>query len=413
MNRTDTTILRELAARVAEVASLPIQEERRRLWRRHNALKPDRPMVLIFPEGSWRELLPEAVLRCEDSDARRIEADFRRRIYYHEHFADDMVIEADFKVPAAVSLGSWGLEPRRHPSTEAHGAWAFEPVLNDRADLDKLQTPEVTHDQEETKRRIARAEELFGDILTIRPVGVQHISYHLMSRYTDLRGLEQMMVDMFEEPEMIHNTMTFFVEAYESILRRYEELNLLSLNNDGTYHSSGAVGYTEEIPKPGYDPEHIRPSDMWSSAESQELAGVGPSQHDEFALTYERQLLAPFALNGYGCCEPLTDRLDLIFSIPNIRRISISPWADVDVAAERLGPNYIYNWKPKPMDLVGGFDEDAIRGYLRHTLEVARQNDCVLEMVLKDTHTCEHHPERFDRWSQIAREEIDRVTSAG
>jgi hypothetical protein len=25
-------------------------------------------------------------------------------------------------------------------------------------------------------------------------------------------------------------------------------------------------------------------------------------------------------------------------------------------------------------------------------------------MVLKDTHTCEHHPERFDHWLQIARE---------
>jgi hypothetical protein len=27
-----------------------------------------------------------------------------------------------------------------------------------------------------------------------------------------------------------------------------------------------------------------------------------------------------------------------------------------------------------------------------------------MEMVLKDTHTCEHHPERFDRWVAIARE---------
>jgi hypothetical protein len=25
-------------------------------------------------------------------------------------------------------------------------------------------------------------------------------------------------------------------------------------------------------------------------------------------------------------------------------------------------------------------------------------------MILKDTHTCEHRPERFDQWSRIARE---------
>jgi hypothetical protein len=27
-------------------------------------------------------------------------------------------------------------------------------------------------------------------------------------------------------------------------------------------------------------------------------------------------------------------------------------------------------------------------------------------MILKDTHTCENRPERFDRWSLIAREEV-------
>ena len=29
-------------------------------------------------------------------------------------------------------------------------------------------------------------------------------------------------------------------------------------------------------------------------------------------------------------------------------------------------------------------------------------------MILKDTHTCENHPERFTRWTEIARQEIDR-----
>jgi hypothetical protein len=31
-------------------------------------------------------------------------------------------------------------------------------------------------------------------------------------------------------------------------------------------------------------------------------------------------------------------------------------------------------------------------------------------MILKDTHTCEHHPERFDRWTKIAREEVNRAS---
>jgi len=31
-------------------------------------------------------------------------------------------------------------------------------------------------------------------------------------------------------------------------------------------------------------------------------------------------------------------------------------------------------------------------------------------MILKDTHTCQHHPERFDQWTRIARELIDAMS---
>jgi hypothetical protein len=143
---------------------------------------------------------------------------------------------------------------------------------------------------------------------------------------------------------------------------------------------------------------------MWGSAEAQELAGVSPAMHEAFSLRYERELLAPFGLTGYGCCEDLTGKLDDVLTIPNIRRISISPFADVAACAEHLGDQAIFSWKPNPAHLVGTFDEDRIRSYIRHAVAVTQANGCVLEMVLKDTHTCEHHPERFDRWVAIARE---------
>jgi hypothetical protein len=184
------------------------------------------------------------------------------------------------------------------------------------------------------------------------------------------------------------------------------DLNLLSLNNDNTYHSSGGNGYTDQLPAAGFDPDHVRPCDLWASAESQELAGVSPRMHREFAMRYERELLAPFGLNGYGCCESLSHKLEDVLSLPNMRRVSISPFADVDASARLLRDRAIFSWKPQPAHLAGMFEPDAIRAYVRHTLRVCRENGCVLEMILKDTHTCQHHPERFDQWTRIAREEI-------
>ncbi|HUV38719.1 MAG TPA: hypothetical protein VMY39_03855, partial [Planctomycetota bacterium] len=96
-------MLRDLAKRVAEIVALPVQAERRALWKRHNALERVRPMILVFPEGSWRELLPDTSLTCGDKRAREIERTLRVRLYTHEHFRDDTVIERTWVVSKAVS----------------------------------------------------------------------------------------------------------------------------------------------------------------------------------------------------------------------------------------------------------------------------------------------------------------------
>jgi len=394
---------------VADIAELPIQAERRALWTRHNSLDSVRPMLLVSPEGSWQELLPPEELRCEDGIARLFEWQLRERLYCHEHFCDDTVIEKEWLVHKVIQNNGWGVEPRQRYSDTERGAWAFDPVIRAPADLKKLKFPEISYDQQETERRYAFEQELFGDALDVKLKGVAHISYHLMNLYTRLRGLEEVMMDMITEPAMLHDAMAFLTEGHQDILRQLIEQNLLSLNNNNTYNSTGGNGYTEDLPLPDCDPERVRPQDMWASAEAQEMAGVSPAMHAEFATQYEKQLLEPFGLTGYGCCESLSGKLDDVLTIPHIRRISISPFADVRISAERLRGDYIFSWKPQPAHLVGDFDEPLVRGYLRETLEVGRRHGCVLEVILKDTHTCEHRPERFDRWLQIAREEIDRV----
>ena len=403
----DRSILRDCAKRVADIADLPIQEERRDLWKKHNRLKPERPMILIFPEGSWIELIPSADLACEDKTARIFERMLRQRIYTHEHFQDDTVIEKEWTVQKVTHDTGWGLQAKIKPSTTARGSYRFDPVLKGPSDLKKLRFPGISYDEAATMKALENAADLFGEILDVELRGVSYISYHLMSQYIFWRGLEEMMLDMYDQPGLLHDTMAFLEEGHRGILQQYIDQNLLSLNNDGTYHNSGGVGYTDGLPASDFSADRVRPCDMWASAESQELAQVGPAHHAEFALQYEKRLLAPFGLTGYGCCEDLTGKLDDVFTIPNIRRISISPFAKVEPCAEKLKGDYIFSWKPHPGHLVGDFKEEMIREYIHHMVDVAGENGCVLEMILKDTHTCEQHPERFDRWTKIAREEVD------
>jgi len=397
---SDRNLLRDLARQVAEIAALPVMAQRREMWKRHNSLHRVRPMVLVFPEGSWRELLPGDVCRCEGPDARGIEWELRRRIYHHEHLHDDMVIEAEWFVDAAIHSTGWGLEPRWRDTDDPTGARGFDPVLNAPADLKKLRIPEFTYDRAATDRNEADARDLFGDLLAVKRRGVRHVSFHLMSLFCCRRGLAEAMMDMAVAPQFVHEAIAFFAEGERRRVQFYQAENLLSLNNDSTYHSSGGNGYTDELPAEGFDAARVRPADLWASAESQELAQVSPEMHAEFALTYEKPLLEPFGLTGYGCCEDLTRKLDDVFAINHLRRVSISPFADVDAAAEGLGDRAIFSWKPHPAHLCGRFDPEAIRRYIQHTIDVARP--CVLEMILKDTHTCDGHPERFTQWTDIA-----------
>jgi len=397
---SDRTRLRELARQVAEIAALPVMAERREMWTRHNALDRVRPMVLVFPEGAWRELLPRDVCRCEGEPARRIEWELRRRIYHHEHLHDDTVIEAEWFTGAVVHSTGWGLEPKWHASDDPTGAKGFDPVLNTRDDLAKLRCPEFTYDEPATQSHHERACDLFGDILDVKRRGARHISFHLTALFCNRRGLGEAMMDMAADPQFVHDAMAVFAEGERRRVQFYVDHGLLSLNNDSTYHSSGGNGYTRELPAEGFDGEHVRLCDMWGSAESQEMAQVSPEMHAEFALAYERPLLEPFGLAGYGCCEDLTRKLDDVLAVPNMRRVSISPWADVDACAERLGGGWIFSWKPNPAHLCGAFDLERIRRYIGHTVDVTRS--CVIEMVLKDTHTCDGRPERFTQWTDVA-----------
>jgi hypothetical protein len=403
----ERAVLRGLAERVREAAELPVMAERRRLWARHNQLDPVRPMVLVFPEGAWGELLPASALECEDEQARAFEWALRRRLFYCDHLHDDTVIEPTLVVHKVVRSTGWGLAPRHIESPQERGAWAFDPVLEDRGDLAKVRFPEITLDQEATRRNLDLTRDLFADILAVQLKGVAHVSFHLMSQLCHLRGLGNVMMDMAADPGFVHEAMGRLEEGHRRRIEQYRELDLLSLNNDGTYHSSGGVGYTEELPRDDFDGEHVRPCDMWASAESQELAQVSPAMHAEFALAYERRLMEPFGLLGYGCCEDLTRKLDDVCAVPGMRRISISPFADVGACAERLGGDFIFSWKPHPSHLVGGFSPERIRAYIQHAVDVAAANGCVLEMILKDTHTCEHRPDRFTRWTEIAREVVE------
>jgi hypothetical protein len=406
----DKNILRELGKQVAEISALPEQEEKKKLWILHNSLKSDVPVVFVHPDGAWNELLPEESLVCETPLLRKIELDLRQRLIRHMYIPDDVPCYADLNIRKVIKNTMWGIEPKRQEPKQARGAWHHEPVINKPLDWNKLSFPVVSYNETESVQNYDVICDILGDILPVKLTGITSISFHLMHWYCDYRGLENMYMDLYDEPGMVHDVMRFFTDGIKHMLKQYEEQNLLSINNDYTFHYTGGVGYTDELPGENYIPGHVRLCDLWAAAEAQEFASVSPDMHEEFVLQYERELMEPFGLNGYGCCDNLGKKLDGVMKIRNLRRVAVCPWADISDFVPRLKKNYIMSWKPQPSYLaMDDFDMEVVEQELATGLEKAKGG--IIELILRDTHTCRNDPERFTKWVEIARRAIDKRMS--
>lgn len=406
MPANEREVLRKLAGQVAELASRPVEAEKRDLWYRHNALQPTRPVIFCDPENSWNEIIPPEKVECQSRPARSWELRLRKFAFWGAELCDDRVIEPFFDVPYVYKETGWGLEEKKIGGHDG-GSYTWEAPLRSYTDMAQLNFPEITIDEDATNKMVDLAQSTFGDLLTVRPRTFWWWTLGMTWTLVNLRGLEQIMLDMMDEPDNFHRLMAFLRDGHLAKLDYLERNNLLSLNNRGDYVGSGGFGWTQELPQPGFA-DNVRTKDMWGFLESQETVGVSPGMFAEFVFPYQLPLLERFGLNCYGCCEPLDERWDTIKTIPRLRRVSIGPWSNRAVMAEKLGGNYVFSMKPSPTDLaMERFDEEKIRMELRRDLEITR--NCRVEVIMKDTHTIRSDPRRVIRWTQIAREEAEKI----
>jgi hypothetical protein len=402
----DKKILKDLAFRVAEFAARPAEEEKKALWYKLNSLQPCRPLVFCDPENGWGEIIPFDQLICESQLGKRWEMKLKKQIFYGESMLDDRLIEPLFEIPYLSTMTDWGMSPEIHGGEDG-GANAWDAPLKDYGDVYKLHFPQITVDFQKTTELKELAEEVVGEFLEVRVKGVWWWSTGLTRTFTEIRGLKELLYDFTDHPVELKGLMAFLRDGTLAMLDYLEENNLMTLNNDGTYIASGGFGWSHELPLKDFTGQ-VRCSDLWGFGEEQSTVGVSPKMFEEFVFNYHLPILSRFGLNCYGCCEPLDSRWNVIKKIPNLRRVSVSPWANKAKMAEYLEDKYVFSMKPHPGPLAAPeIEEDSIRKSLRESLEVTR--GCRVEIIMKDNHTLGNNPNNAIRWCQIAKEEAERL----
>jgi len=394
-------MLRDMAKTIKEASELPIQEERKRLWKCCNELKPERAMVLANPQNGFIELVPLDSLVCKDEFVKWLEFGLRLAVYRIRHLHDDVPIGSRWDVPVMIEKGDYGFENKVTNPDYARGAYHIEPVIKNMDDLAKLHPAKLYVDWEKTEANFNFVSELFGDILDVRKTGMNYCRCGLTRVLIHLRGLDLMMYDMYDEPELLHALMAFLRDQQIREYEFYEKEKVLDYNT--TPYSglgSGGYSYNGELEVDEAKPATMSTMMVWG--ESQETVGVGPKQFEEYVLNYQLPILNRFGMVDYGCCEGLDQKFDLLIEkIPKLRWVAVSPWCDREAAMEKLAGKYVYAYKPNPTPLTSRVpDFEFAERQIRETLAITK--GCATHIVMKDTSTFMNEPRRIEKWIEIA-----------
>ncbi|MBN2302313.1 MAG: hypothetical protein JXN60_07360 [Lentisphaerae bacterium] len=428
-------ILRNLAQRVKEIAAMPQEETKRKAWIAHNRLENLYPLVCCVPEGAWLECIPNDSLKCSDPTARDFETRLRMIVYMHEKIRDDHPIDAVFnigwgEISATESIKGLEYHEAVHSNSDLvlKREWYFVhpyldwqvprgvetvgyvPPMKTRLDPDNFVMPEFSMDHKTTDAQLELAEEAFGDILEVRRRGNKWFLSGGPGGAAGLRGLENLMMDMYDDPKWVHALIQFLCRAQNARLDFLEREGYITLNNGCEWIGTGGVGYSDELPAPDFNADKVRCQDVWGGIQIQDVTGISPDMFEEFFFPYIKPIMERYGLGNYGCCEPVHEWLPALMTVRHLRRISISPWADVRKCAEQMRGNYVFSYKPNPTVIsTSHVDEAAISSGLEDAFRSTKEYGCPVHVLMKDLQTVQGKPERITRWVELARAAAEKV----
>jgi hypothetical protein len=421
ISESDRGTLRSLASRWLELASQPVMQERKRLWRAVHDLRAIRPVILF--ETAWIDgYVADSELACADPFLRSIEKAMRITLRQADELGDDLVVEPYYRLGWRMDLSDYGVPVEIHSAhaKEESIAYSFSFPIAGPPDIARLKPRQIRVDRDESHRRRAVLEDVIGDLLPIRLGNYDPFVYEFdVGEYGDLGftgnfffgltwqlyrfiGNQRLLYWAYDEPDALRKLMSYLLEDRLTLFEYFERERLLVPNTDSQMAGPRSYGYVSDLPEPDAC-DSVTLKSLWGWAESQEFEMISPTMYREFVLPYLARIAERFGLIYYGCCERVDDRLEAIMdAMPNLRSVSVSGWSQLAKCAEMLGTKYVYSRKPRPAYISGpNPDWELLEKDLRDTYAAAR--DCNLEILFRDVYTTNGDRARLRRWVDMTK----------
>ena len=407
MNIHDRERLRALATKQLEIANSEKNLERVALWKRHNMYRGERPTIHV-EVGTFGHEAITPQLKCSDPVAREIEYALIHSFIGLDDFNDDRVVPPYFQLTYDTDFALFGHHIKQTVMKKADGTELGHHVEHIMEDLEDefhlVESPSTfSVNKESTQEKFDLYSDIFGDILPVRLVS-NSLGAVPTQQVVLMMGMENMFYSMHDYPELFRDMMDKIADEYIAYFKYLESENVLKQNHAFEWICQGSMAFYDEAEKDG----QIKTTDLWGYMDSQETVGVSPEMFRELVFPCYKKIAGVFGRLNYGCCEPVHLHWDLIKTLPNLKKVSISPWCDEDIMAEHLRDSgVIYHRKPNPTFLGVGatLDEDAFRRHIEKTIKTAR--GCKLEICQRDIYTVGGNMDKVRRYVEIIRESID------
>lgn len=402
MTNRDRQRIRELATEYMEMATSERQKKATARFQATNDLKIVRPPVLM-DEIPWYQLEGDGELecKCEDEKLRRLEYFFLTARYRWKHFACDTNFEPFYRVVTAIDSTGIGLSAKedivRTDDKNNIVSHSYDDVLEDESALDKIKIPQFTLRPDIDEQNMNFYTDLLGDIMPVRLCGRGSVYHAPWDQIARLRGMTNILFDFYDRPEYLH-----------AIRKRYMDITTAELDFVEKYSFvDDSVSSVHCTPAQISGREGKGWKATWFRTMAQPFGDVSPEMHDEFELQYVIKMSERFAYTYYGCCEPLDKKIDILKQIKNLRKIGVSPWANVQSSAEQIGGDFVYARKPNPANVAHSTDPELIRKETEETVKACIKYGCPCEFVLKDISTVSHKPENLIVWAKTVSDVLD------
>jgi hypothetical protein len=339
--------------------------------------------------------------------ARTIEFYLKKRVWAAEHIPDDHVVWPALPVPAvyAENHQRWGVALAWQDTGDELGSRTIIAPFREEIDLSRLRPPQTDVDEAATAARLEQAAELVGGRLVVYPA-YETLGESPFEFAVRLRGMEQIFFDVYDRPELVHAMMEFITQ---SIIADHQQRELHGWTNSppdpsGRYQMVPTWRHISAYLQPDWVERGPRLCDEWAYVSAQSATGLGPRMYEEFVHPYNCRIAELFSAQTvyYHGCECLDQKLDIIATLPNLRRFHVSPWSSVALAARKFQGSALLEVHANPTLIALGATRDEMHKVIRGLVDAADGHP--MNLCLTDIHNLGGNPDSLRTWAEVAQE---------